>query len=796
MQHIPSQIKELLKSDSVKKNFRISFPNGERDDIINDNLIQESVSFTESVCSQNTLKFGLSESSTLSFQTVGVENIKGYVIDAEIEIDMSNIEVEEPTADARTLDFDNNSVSFTIHPGQYIMIASDEEVSYSYNLAMADASGVGIGEGGTWSITNKLISFPSYIESTGLELVTITLTLTLLNTVSGATATVTKYGGDCQSLIGMVDYNSDNSLSFDLEEGQAFKWVCDESPAVLGTIAGYDINGKLRITQSNYAFQTSLSSTYTMEDIRTILNLDYISYAKITLSLETMTSYPETQLDVYKIDNAYDYSTTSTDLDYPYYPIPYGRFKVDSCKRSGEYEQRQVECYSYPEIGFSELYEKTMALYCSADETYTVSQPSVLMASYLYSNNLPSKYISSTTDIEYEDSSMNDYADYRLYKENTSGYLLLSFAGDASKHYDFSEVTSTSNQLLHYSIKKVDNYDTILENAVNEVMEIYESEGFSDYVRQNGYQRYRSDEEAIRMLIADRMRPVINGKFESLNKHGYLKANPEDQLLYVQNSTITFNSTDYTWYPNSDAYDITSLTLTVQKKPNGTAHSITVEQLYEIESIQIIQLTSGFVDLYDDWTITVDSTDSGTITLGDYSATVYTFGDISGLSEYLDDLIVLNASFYRYGRDASYIDAMNDDVSETIDSSLYTSLWYDDETVPAIDGAVFSYTQGDVKTSQTGDEPLYDLTDNKALLTLNYADDVVDVLNSSFFPNAIYSEYVPYNLTCVGLPYLEAGDYITVQDKEENEFNTYIMRQTISGIQHLTSSMEAQSVDV
>jgi hypothetical protein len=86
MLNIPAEIKELLKSDSVHKNFRVHFPNGEREDITNENIISESVSFTESICSNPTLQFGLCETPMIQFETFGVDNVKGATIECHMEI--------------------------------------------------------------------------------------------------------------------------------------------------------------------------------------------------------------------------------------------------------------------------------------------------------------------------------------------------------------------------------------------------------------------------------------------------------------------------------------------------------------------------------------------------------------------------------------------------------------------------------------------------------------------------------------------------------------------------------------
>ena len=84
---ITSEIKELYHQDHCYKNIRIHFPNGERTDICNNLIVKDSVSFTESLCSQNTLKFGLCESPIFECEVVGVGNIKGATIEVSCEIE-------------------------------------------------------------------------------------------------------------------------------------------------------------------------------------------------------------------------------------------------------------------------------------------------------------------------------------------------------------------------------------------------------------------------------------------------------------------------------------------------------------------------------------------------------------------------------------------------------------------------------------------------------------------------------------------------------------------------------------
>ena len=86
MLNVPQEVKDLLHLDTCQKNIRIHFPNGERQDICNDLIVKDSVKFTESLCSQDELKFGLSEASVFECETVGVGNIKGTIIEVSCEV--------------------------------------------------------------------------------------------------------------------------------------------------------------------------------------------------------------------------------------------------------------------------------------------------------------------------------------------------------------------------------------------------------------------------------------------------------------------------------------------------------------------------------------------------------------------------------------------------------------------------------------------------------------------------------------------------------------------------------------
>ena len=122
MLNIPSSVKNLFKQDGVHKNFRVHFPNGELADLTNDNVVQESVKFSESICSQDVFKFGLTEASVIEFETVGVANMYGMTIECSCEIDCSSLSAaDKATIAAGTWDgtWDGVNAVFSVPYGTF-----------------------------------------------------------------------------------------------------------------------------------------------------------------------------------------------------------------------------------------------------------------------------------------------------------------------------------------------------------------------------------------------------------------------------------------------------------------------------------------------------------------------------------------------------------------------------------------------------------------------------------------------------------------------------------------------------
>lgn len=85
MIEVSEKLKKAFMTDNVEKQVRITFPNGEHAEITNEHIVANTFSFAESLCSQETLKFGLCEANVFKV-TAECGNIKGCIISVFIDV--------------------------------------------------------------------------------------------------------------------------------------------------------------------------------------------------------------------------------------------------------------------------------------------------------------------------------------------------------------------------------------------------------------------------------------------------------------------------------------------------------------------------------------------------------------------------------------------------------------------------------------------------------------------------------------------------------------------------------------
>lgn len=163
MLNVPQEIKDLLHRDTCPKNIRIHFPNGERTDICNNLIVKDSVSFKESLCSQDTLKFGLTEAAVFECEVVGVENIKGVTIEIFCEIYC------DATVDGAIWQTDLERYVYQISYGEFLVDESKRQADMQHRKIVAYGgtaqAGNGLGRVETIKQNYGEASNPNYVAN-------------------------------------------------------------------------------------------------------------------------------------------------------------------------------------------------------------------------------------------------------------------------------------------------------------------------------------------------------------------------------------------------------------------------------------------------------------------------------------------------------------------------------------------------------------------------------------------------------------------------------------------------------
>lgn len=73
---------------------------------------------------------------------------------------------------------------------------------------------------------------------------------------------------------------------------------------------------------------------------------------------------------------------------------------------------------------------------------------------------------------------------------------------------------------------------------------------------------------------------------------------------------------------------------------------------------------------------------------------------------------------------------------------------------------------------------------------------IITMLDNDFVPYVSTVDYSPSDIEMIGLPYLEAGDYLEIDDANSGTVETYMLRRTLSGIQTLTDTISSVGGEV
>lgn len=767
MIQVPEEIKQLCQKDSIAKNFRVSFPNGEYRDLTNSDMVAESVVFTESVNSSNGLKFGLCEGASLEFQTFFNYNIRNLRIKAEIEIDVTDLGAEITTI--------NNVGVYTkeLDQGQYIKFKGYHAISY------------------------RLI----------------------LNGYEGETLrTIT------------VDEN------FPDDEVQ---YTYADLLEIFGD-AGYTIDSAITISLS---VLTAEETPYPIK----------IRVLYVPLSIDCI---------------------ASDDVEFPYYPILYGYFYVDSCKRDGYNNIRTIVAYQnkwdiygnsdFIKISEDEKAKMRTALYYAQESsvqpyTFEITKflCSCLNSTKILGDNVEKELMSvrlSNPTTFYSDppGKLFEFKPNNLPADKVEFYIQTSarnlnfctyaydntFITDLNKLYeidytDIIDVKKAINEMIinyittsgFYAVNPDASDEEILEQFNIPIERIYELAAAFIYTENALYSTgsgqsivATKDDEVGRMT--DKL--SNSGADKSLILYPYMSQFYDITIAQVQNMMrlyfpIYLRPMVKIYVAGSSSpviryYD----QATVREMEDARIYKITVPEDFSISLPRKYERTIENHRIYSA-TYVADDTQLKYLDVKTISDSLVELqGGFLKLNRYTSDFEVVNlfgmrglypaSDLYPLPRDPEDEALYPQTPQHLITRGLWKSLWYDDKLSNGYDRVCCNWKNANgeemykeviiVDVEAEGyyerDYQHYDISNNyfistQGLLTEEQVDEILENLGR-ILKNI---QYYVANIDMRGLPFLEAGDSVSIITQDSG-FSTFALRHRLSGIHALFDSIEAR----
>ena len=191
----------------------------------------------------------------------------------------------------------------------------------------------------------------------------------------------------------------------------------------------------------------------------------------------------------------------------------------------------------------------------------------------------------------------------------------------------------------------------------------------------------------------------------------------------------------------------------------------------------------------------------------------FSFVDSLDITALIEGVLELSAKYGKRSRNAPFLRIpLSKSSPITISKSEHSDFWFDEYSISPIGSIKYTYYDIDLKQEQTQiysfGEGLseYDMTDNYLLKHLAVsASDLTDqtveeyvqsLFDTYFIPNIQDISFIPVDLDMIGLPYIEAGDYIEVVAEDNTVVGTYVLSRTLSGEQYLEDVVESEGGEI
>lgn len=660
MLDISTRAKELAMQGSTRKNLRIHFPNGEREDITNENLVSESMSFTESVLSDDNFHFGTAEASVLDFQTIGVGNIDGCKIEASIEM-LETLQEEVITQE--DLDaYDKNELRIELTT-KLIRQSSDIKIS---------------------------IKAPSMFDTFNLDI-----------------------------------FVYDKRLNVVVEKRNLL---------MIGSI-------------NNYSVDTSMIKGDKI--VKLIIGNIYCVFRNITLSQEEFA-----------------------------YPIPLGRFTVESSKRQRNPLVRNVTAYGkeflFDKLSSAEMQKRKEIAYRNATREYYDYD----VFSYIASNFFYGDELTKRTLVERVSDSGLTRAPIELNNLYSVKFTVKTARFPIDTEEKYKSLYYSDNRILQDSVYK--NLKSDMKNKIN------------SWLVELGITNFYGVDSAIKEIIGSIFPSAYIGiltngmRWDDDSKYMYIYPFFENERYDKENIyiAIPFEAT-LGLYETGNTTPIEEIDFVLN--PNPELYVVDTSEFYKITNVE----KNDFVNNYANPRSITES----------YIELMGKFGRMNrkGLFEFLsvDKPNELYPSEDLYPSETLYPAGI-----EKITRSMYTSILYDDNYTKPFSKIICNFTETvddkeekryyehiirEVDEEEEQNYKVYDLSNNYLISNGSWTIAEVAEFMERMAPNIDEIRYLPCDIELFGLPYIEAGDYIEVIT-QDGSFKTIVLNRNLSGIQRLTDN--------
>lgn len=451
---------------------------------------------------------------------------------------------------------------------------------------------------------------------------------------------------------------------------------------------------------------------------------------------------------------------SASDIGYGYYRIPYGVFTVTSCPRSaGAMWRRRVEAYTPSTQG--ETFINDALAYRAWSPQLSINQIVLGICAGNDDMGLLTEdgTISPTIEQAYGAS------DAWIYEGSYYQMVVDSYNSD---EYRF---TNPSFEMLRIT----NNFDSSIIAPIFDEMKAYGAD--DDAIAEA--QKYFYPNYSFQVTG----RPPETHRFRNLNDSGYIP--------YISVYILTVD------IPRNVIYQL--------YKDNVLIKSYTYSNLCTSVTATKYILTDSILDSV----------------IGTYEKTANnpsqpglgTYIDAVDLPKIYEGTLELIGKFGRSGRNGESTSvglSKANPISMSTDE--YMDLWWDEFDISPIGSVKLTYMDIDLNAEQTiiytfgNGQSQYDMTDNYLLKNLGVSVNdltgqtveqfVTSLLDAVFIPNIADIAFTPVQLQSLGLPYLEAGDYLEIDDGNNGTVETYILNRTISGEQFLRDDIESKGGEI